>query len=353
MGARCGEQMAHRVEFMVRVDRKPFTIAQRHLCREVSIGLLCLGDHRDDPGLIMMVRERWPEMPIHLSVQANAVIFANVQFWQSQGLSRVIPSRELSISEIAEIQQACKEIELEVFVHGALCIAYSGRCLLSGYMNHRDSNQGACTNSCRWNYNVGEAEQTLEGNVQLKAPGEPSSALSDDGDSNSDTSSGAATREQLYLLEESKRPGELMPAFEDEHGTYIMNSRDLRAVEHVEQFVQMRLTSLKIEGRTKSYFYVARTAQVYRQAIDDAAQGRELDTALLQNLDSLSNRGYTDAFYSRHPISQLQNYETGSSVSRHHLFVGDLLERDGSRSRDFDHDTSKEPQKLGGRREHV
>ncbi|HJO90531.1 MAG TPA: U32 family peptidase, partial [Anaerolineales bacterium] len=105
-----------------------------------------------DPGLIMMVRERWPELTVHLSVQANAVNFATVKFWQRQGIHRVILSRELSLDEIEEIRQQCPDIELEVFVHGALCVAYSGRCLLSGYMTHRDSNQGACTNSCRWNY---------------------------------------------------------------------------------------------------------------------------------------------------------------------------------------------------------
>ncbi|MCB1552150.1 MAG: U32 family peptidase, partial [Alphaproteobacteria bacterium] len=105
-----------------------------------------------DPGLIMMVREKWPEMPIHLSVQANAVNFATVKFWKTMGLTRIILSRELSLDEVREIRQECPDIELEVFVHGALCIAYSGRCLLSGYMTHRDSNQGACTNSCRWKY---------------------------------------------------------------------------------------------------------------------------------------------------------------------------------------------------------
>jgi putative protease len=277
-----------------------------------------------DPGLIMLVRERWPEMPIHLSVQANAVNFATVRFWQSQGLSRVILSRELSIQEIVEIQQECPEMELEVFVHGALCIAYSGRCLLSGYLSHRDSNQGACTNACRWNYEVSEAEMTAEGEVKLKAAGELPVATTDCCEP-----AGAAPQQSMYLLEEAERPGQMMPAFEDEHGTYIMNSRDLRAVEHVGQFVQMGLSSLKIEGRTKSHFYVARTAQVYRQAIDDAASGRDLDVSLLQNLDSLSNRGYTDAFYSRRPISELQNYETGCSVSRQQQFVGDLLDRDG------------------------
>ena len=275
-----------------------------------------------DPGLIMMVRERWPEMQIHLSVQANAVNFATVRFWKNQGLTRVILSRELSIPEIAEIQQECPDMELEVFVHGALCIAYSGRCLLSGYMNHRDSNQGACTNACRWNYNVSEAEQTMEGDFQLKV-------LDTNEGGSCCGSQEAPPEERLFLLEESDRPGEFMPAFEDEHGTYIMNSRDLRAVEHVPEFVKMGLSSLKIEGRTKSYFYVARTAQVYRRAIDAAAQGQEVSIDLLQDLDSLSNRGYTDAFYSRRPISELQNYETGRSISQQQQFVGDVIDRDG------------------------
>ncbi|NOZ40137.1 MAG: tRNA 5-hydroxyuridine modification protein YegQ [Planctomycetes bacterium] len=282
-----------------------------------------------DPGLIMMVRERWPEMPIHLSVQANAVNFATVRFWQSQGLTRVILSRELSIPEIAEIQQECPDMELEVFVHGALCIAYSGRCLLSGYMNHRDSNQGACTNACRWNYDVNEAVQTAEGDIQLKVLNESPAASEGCCGSEVPSPEVAAPDDRVFLLEESERPGELMPAFEDEHGTYIMNSRDLRAVEFVRQFHEMGLSSIKIEGRTKSYFYVARTAQAYRRAIDDAAAGRELDPTILRNLDSLSNRGYTDGFYSRRPISELQNYETSHSVSRQQQFVGDVIERDG------------------------
>lgn len=116
-----------------------------------------------DPGLIMLVRETFPEMPIHLSVQANTVNYAAVKFWQSLGLTRVILSRELSLDEIAEIRQQCPEMELEVFVHGALCIAYSGRCLLSGYFNHRDPNQGTCTNACRWEYKPSEAVEAAEG----------------------------------------------------------------------------------------------------------------------------------------------------------------------------------------------
>src|SRR5210317_1475242 len=118
-----------------------------------------------DPGLIMMVRDRWPEQTIHLSVQSNVVNYAAVKFWQGMGLKRIILSRELSLKEVAEIREQCPDIELETFVHGALCIAYSGRCLLSGYMSHRDSNQGACTNTCRWKYNTQEARETSTGDI--------------------------------------------------------------------------------------------------------------------------------------------------------------------------------------------
>ena len=185
-----------------------------------------------DPGLIMMVKEKYPDQVIHLSVQANTINFAAVKFWKSVGVNRIILSRELSLDEVKEIRQECPDIELEVFVHGALCIAYSGRCLLSGYFNHRDPNQGTCTNSCRWQYDVKDAKETFEGDIQLE---------------NEDQS-----QEKVVLLEEAGRPGELMPAYEDEHGTYIMNSKDLRAVEHVHTLATLGIDSLKIEGRTKS-----------------------------------------------------------------------------------------------------
>jgi putative protease len=126
-----------------------------------------------DPGLMMMIRERWPEMPIHLSVQANTVNHAAVKFWRAAGVTRVILSRELSLDEVAEIRQECPDTELEVFVHGALCIAYSGRCLLSGYFNHRDPNQGSCTNSCRWDYKVHEGKEDAAGDVDLANPRAP------------------------------------------------------------------------------------------------------------------------------------------------------------------------------------
>lgn len=244
-----------------------------------------------DPGLIMLVRERWPEQPIHLSVQANAVNWATVKFWQQQGVERVILSRELSLDEIEEIRQHCPDMELEVFVHGALCIAYSGRCLLSGYMTHRDSNQGACTNSCRWEYNAHAAVEADSGDLIAVEPVSP------------------------VLLQEKNRPGEYMPAYEDEHGTYIMNSKDLRAVQHVERLVKMGIQSLKIEGRTKSHYYVGRTAQVYRHAIDDATAGRPFDMRLMGDLEQLASRGYTEGFYRRHVPAEYQNYEQGFSRS--------------------------------------
>lgn len=272
-----------------------------------------------DPGLISMVRERWPDMPIHLSVQANAVNYATVKFWKDFGLQRIILSRELSIKEVAEIREEVPEMELEVFVHGALCMAYSGRCLLSGYMNHRDSNQGACTNACRWEYNVHEAVQEPEGDIVLRNPPPPPEGKE---------FHELPLVDNVYLLEESNRPGEYMPTYEDEHGTYIMNSKDLRAIQHVKTFSDIGVSSLKIEGRTKSYFYAARTAQVYRKAIDDAAAGKEFDGNLLGMLDSLSNRGYTEGFFSRRTSQELQNYEHGRSVANKQKFVGELLECD-------------------------
>jgi len=260
-----------------------------------------------DPGLIMLVRERWPELPLHLSVQANTVNAAAVRFWREVGVSRVILSRELSLEEIEEIRQACPETELEVFVHGALCIAYSGRCLLSGYFNHRDANQGSCTNSCRWEYGIGgcggdEATGAVAQSGQRRHP------LAD----------------QVYLLEEKERPGELMPIFEDEHGTYIMNSKDLRAVEHVQRLVQIGVDCLKIEGRTKSHYYTARTTRVYRQAIDDAVAGEAFRPDLMAELESLSNRGYTDGFYQRHETHELQNYREGASKGLRQQFVAEV-----------------------------
>ena len=288
-----------------------------------------------DPGLIMMVREKWPDMPIHLSVQANTVNYAAVRFWQRVGVSRIILSRELSLDEIERIRQECPDMELEVFVHGALCIAYSGRCLLSGYFNRRDPNQGTCTNACRWNYtthdadvdpNTGDALGTpMEADFDVEAERQQAEqTFAATGHDAAATGDGRRhpLADRVYLIEEVGRPGALMPIMEDDHGTYIMNSKDLRAIEYVERLTRIGVDSLKIEGRTKSLYYVSRTAQIYRRAIDDAMAGRPFNPTLITELEGLSNRGYTAGFLERRPAQDYQNYETGSSQTQRSQFVG-------------------------------
>ncbi|WP_296283254.1 tRNA 5-hydroxyuridine modification protein YegQ [uncultured Acinetobacter sp.] len=277
-----------------------------------------------DPGLIMLVRQHFPEVAIHLSVQANAVNWATVKFWKNMGLTRVILSRELSLEEIEEIKQNVPDMEIEVFVHGALCMAYSGRCLLSGYMNKRDANQGACTNACRWKYSIHEAVEDVIGDV---IPAQ-SLALTSDYCNNKDADEQHALQQHQFgepvLLQRNDE--EMFAAEEDEHGSYIMNSKDLRAVQHVDRLMKMGIHSLKIEGRTKSYFYCARTAQIYRKAIDDALLGKPFDPALMSQLEGLANRGYTEGFLRRHVHSEYQNYQSGSSRIDQQQFVGEILE---------------------------
>lgn len=283
-----------------------------------------------DPGLIMNVRERWPEMPIHLSVQANTTNWWGVKFWQKIGVERIILSRELSMEEIAEIRQECPDIELEVFVHGALCIAYSGRCLLSGYFNHRDPNQGTCTNACRWDYKVHDTETDEMGDAKLlqgfnfnQAQSEADAAFEG---INGQQRHPAANK--VFLIEEGNRPGELMPIMEDEHGTYIMNSKDLRAIEQIAKLTEIGVDSLKVEGRTKSVYYVARVAQAYRKAIDDAVAGKPFDYSLLAELEGLANRGYTPGFLERHQTKEYQNYLYGHSLAKQSQYVGQAVEID-------------------------
>ena len=266
-----------------------------------------------DPGLIMMVRERWPTIPVHLSVQSNVMNYASVKFWTSIGVTRIILSRELSLKEIQIIREECPDIELEVFVHGALCMAYSGRCLLSGYFNHRDPNQGACTNACRWKYDVKEGKEDEWGNVHVNA-NEPSPSKS-------------------YVFEQTpQRPGEMNTIEEDEHGTYLFNSKDLRAIQHIEAMTNMGIHCVKIEGRTKSDFYVARTAQLYRQAIDDAVAGRPFDWKLMDALEGLSLRGYTEGFYRRHVPDEYQSYNDRSDSNLKQQVVAEMLEYDSTKA---------------------
>lgn len=274
-----------------------------------------------DPGLIMLVREHFPEMDVHLSVQANAVNWATVKFWRQMGLTRVILSRELSIDEIAEIRQQVPDMEIEIFVHGALCMAYSGRCLLSGYINKRDPNQGTCTNACRWEYQVEEGKIDDVGNI-VSSKIDPSQQIAIK--NVAPTLGEGTSTDKVFLLAETQKPDEQMTAYEDEHGTYIMNSKDLRAVQYVEKLAQIGVHSLKIEGRTKSFYYCARTAQVYRKAIDDAVAGKPFDESLMDTLENLAHRGYTEGFLQRHAHDEYQNYDYGYSISEKQQFVGEF-----------------------------
>ncbi len=230
-----------------------------------------------DPGLIMLVREHFPEMPIHLSVQANAVNWATVKFWQQMGLTRVILSRELSLDEIEEIRRRCRRWRSR-FSSTARCAWPTPAAACSpGISTSATRTGGTCTNACRWEYNVAEGKEDDVGNIVHKYEPIPVQTVEP-------TLGIGAPTDKVFMIEEAKRPGEYMTAFEDEHGTYIMNSKDLRAIAHVERLTQMGVHSLKIEGRTKSFYYCARTAQVYRKAIDDAAAGKPFDTSLLETL---------------------------------------------------------------------
>ena len=259
-----------------------------------------------DPGMIGFVRKAFPGMPVHLSVQSNTINWPSAQFWHGQGVKRIILSRELSLAEIREIHEKVPGIELESFVHGSICIAYSGRCLLSNYFNHRDANQGTCTNSCRWEYKVHQAET-----VPQAAPASPAA----DGD---------------FYIEETNRPGTLMPIEEDEHGTYIMNSKDLRAIEYLRELRDAGVVSFKIEGRTKSLYYLCRVTRAYRKALDDLAGGRAFDPALLAELDATSNRGFTSAFLVPHSDADTERFDSSQEYDLPQVYAGVVTgERDG------------------------
>lgn len=326
-----GIQEAHDLgkKFYVVVNIQPHNSKLKNFIRDLTPVVAMQPDAliMSDPGLIMMVREHFPDMDVHLSVQANAVNWATVKFWKNMGLTRVILSRELSIDEIEEIKQQVPDMEIEVFVHGALCMAYSGRCMLSGYMNKRDANQGACTNACRWEYKVHETQQDENGDVIPVQNLNTGSNCCSSSDADELHMQAQHQFDEPVLLQRNEE--DMFAAEEDEHGTYFMNSKDLRAVQHVERLTQMGIHSLKIEGRTKSYFYCARTAQIYRKAIDDALAGKPFDPSLMTQLEGLANRGYTEGFLRRHVHSEYQNYENGSSSFDHQQYCGEILERNG------------------------
>jgi len=260
-----------------------------------------------DPGLIGLARKEFPEMDIHLSTQANCTNWASAAFWRDQGVTRIILSRELSLKEITEIHEKVPDVELEAFVHGAICIAYSGRCLITNYMNNMDANQGTCTNSCRWGYSFGQKSSsllTLEGMEATPAP-EPYQSPGEG-----------------YFLEEPKRPGQYFDMKEDQHGTYMMNAKDLCSIELLEQMRAAGIVSYKIEGRTKSVYYAAMTARSYRKAIDDMDAGKAFDEKNLEDLIGIAHRGYISGFYTKNPQEYGQNYIDPSSQDFTHQNAG-------------------------------
>ena len=247
-----------------------------------------------DPGLMMMVRERHADIPIHLSVQANCMNWQAVKFWnQSLNIERVILSRELTIDEIREIKQRVPDVELEAFVHGSICIAYSGRCLLSSYFSHRDANQGVCDNSCRDKFKMYE------------------------------TPSG----KKDYYLEDLRNQGEFYQIDEDENGTLIMNAKDLSLIEHLKEIIDAGVCSLKIEGRTKSEQYVSLVTRAYRQALDDYYKRKDFNPELLAELEKVANRGYHKGFMIPNPGKDQQNYESSFQRKFTQQFAG-LVQND-------------------------
>jgi putative protease len=257
-----------------------------------------------DPGMIKFAIKEFPEIPVHLSVQSNTMNWVTAEFWYNLGVKRIILSRELSLEEIQEINHRVPGMELEAFVHGSICIAYSGRCLLSNYFNHRDANQGTCTNSCRWEFKVHEEEgKDTEQYKPLKGQ---------------------------YAIEETQRDGEMMPIDEDEHGTYIMNSKDLRAVEFLKPLQDAGVISFKIEGRSKSIYYLALVTRTYRKAISDLTEGRSFNPNLLGEIDKTANRGFTSAFLISAANRDTERFDSPQVENQAQIFGGQIVnERPG------------------------
>ncbi len=246
-----------------------------------------------DPGMISFVRKNYPEQTIHLSVQANTTNWSTAGFWQNIGVKRIILSRELNLREIQEIREQVPDVELEVFIHGAVCVAHSGRCLLSNYMAYRDSNQGMCSNACRFKYNVYSSNKPQDEDYK-NFPGEffLGAAQCDDGSPENNKG--------------------LMPLDEDEYGTYFMSSRDISAMEHIPALTDMGVSAFKIEGRTKSLYYLSQAVRSYRGALDDLKAGRPVNPLHMQNVLKLDSRGYSTGFLSGN--SELTQNYTATAV---------------------------------------
>ncbi|MDE6913197.1 MAG: U32 family peptidase, partial [Lachnospiraceae bacterium] len=242
-----------------------------------------------DPGMFMIAQEVCPEIEIHISTQANNTNYQTYLFWWQQGAKRVVSARELSLAEIRQIRDHIpQEMEIESFIHGAMCISYSGRCLLSSYFTGRDANRGACTHPCRWK----------------------------------------------YAVVEEQRPGEYLPVYENERGTYIFNSKDLCMIEHIPEIVAAGIDSLKIEGRMKTALYVACVARTYRKAIDDFFASEESYRANMEwyraEIAKCTYRQFTTGFYFGKPDENTQIYDSNTYVNESvYLGIVDLVDERG------------------------
>lgn len=237
-----------------------------------------------DPGIFMLAKEILPKVEIHISTQANNTNYATYHFWWNLGATRVVTARELSLKEIQEIRTNIpKKMEIETFVHGSMCMAYSGRCMLSNYMTGRDANQGGCTNPCRWKYS----------------------------------------------LMEEKRPGEYLPVYENERGTYIFNSKDLCMIEYIPDLIEAGIDSFKIEGRGKTALYVATLTRVYRRAIDDYQKNPKIYQRNLswyqEELQKCTQRAFTTGFFYGKPSQEAQVYDS-NIYTTYYIFIGNVLE---------------------------
>jgi putative protease len=270
-----------------------------------------------DPGIFNLAQRVAPDIPIHLSTQANTVNLESVRFWQKQGVKRIVLGRELTLEEIKEIHEAVPEMELEIFVHGAMCVSYSGRCLLSAYMTGRNSNLGDCAQPCRWNYRLIHNSK-LKNQKGLSAchPERPPERPSGRAGSEGSRDSSSSPQNDVFYLEEKIRPGEYYPIEETEDGTTIMSSKDLRLIRYLPEILQAGVTGLKVEGRNKSEYYLATTAYAYRQALKYIEQGnyRSIEKEILEKeLEKLNYRGYTTGFL----FDEAKNGETTDSRKHH------------------------------------
>ncbi|CUH83480.1 U32 family peptidase [Thalassovita mediterranea] len=251
-----------------------------------------------DPGVFTYVKKHAPEIPLHISTQANVCSWLSVDFWKDQGAALVVLAREVSYPELAEIREHCPDVKLEAFVHGAMCMTYSGRCLLSNFMAERGANQGNCANSCRWNYGV--RMRLKDGTVEdLNITPENADMFE-------------------FLLEEGCRPGELMPIEEDGRGSYIMNSRDLCIMPKLDDYLKIGVDCLKVEGRGKSEYYCAIVARAYRMAIDAYYEDPENwdPKPYMEELETVGNRGYTLAFHDGRLTNYAHGYEHTAAIAQ-------------------------------------